>query len=111
MTYLTQKECDWGGSVVGAEGAKCNSLGQRPRCAANMILSAVGAEFWIHGRNSRNYFALSALRGYPGSGSWGVAPGYCILRLWRSKTRSLIQNDRQLSQVCCCLWERVGVRA
>jgi len=59
-----------------AEGAKCNSLGQRPRNDGNLDKSAEGAKCWplfraFSARNPIYYI------------SWGVAPGFCISRRWR----------------------------
>jgi hypothetical protein len=48
-----------------AEGAECNSLGQRPRSTTNIVLSAEGAEFFDHGSDD----ALSAL-----GSNWIILP-------------------------------------
>jgi hypothetical protein len=35
--------------------------------------------------------------------SWGVAPGYCIVRRWRTNTRTFAGGVLPLFAVCCLL--------
>jgi len=52
--------------------------------------------------------------GFGGCFSWGVAPGYCIVRRWRTDTRYFAQEVRDglacclLSAVCCFLKDSAG---
>jgi len=63
-----------------AEGAKCNSLGQRRR------LMVPKKQLWrseINLRNKWRYFAALRLDESFCGGSWAFGPGYYILRLRR----------------------------
>src|SRR6266487_77077 len=68
---------------ISAEGAQCNSLGQRPRSECKRKMSAEGAEYLAP---SGRLFLLNL---DPGASRFALAPGYFISRLWRDERREL----------------------
>src|SRR5205814_9431439 len=85
-SYFDRTTC---ATSLSVKGAKCKSLGHRPRKKSGQTESAEGARYKVPIANcqwffaERTYSAPSALRRIASRFPWGDAPGYCISRPWR----------------------------
>ena len=103
LTYLTitAPRFYW---LESAKGAECDSLGQRPRAATVSTPGALQARHseptWFQANAARIISRLQRWR-VGRQLPWGVAPGCCIPRLWRSQASKTLRSDESTILLPC----------